>query len=92
MLEGMGTSRVWVRVGVKIPTGYPCPTLPSDILQETPVQVPEGTMAPSRNKTINPACLRVLYNTSSYVPISMNANKLAIAGYLDQFVIMLIFR
>ena len=24
---GMGTLRVGVRVGVKIPTGYPCPTL-----------------------------------------------------------------
>ena len=24
---GMGTLRVWVRVGVKLPTGYPCPTL-----------------------------------------------------------------
>ena len=29
---GMGTLRVWVRVGVKLPTGYPCPTLLADVL------------------------------------------------------------
>ena len=27
LVEGMGTSWVRVRVGLKLPTGYPCPTL-----------------------------------------------------------------
>ena len=65
-------------------TSFLQPT-PPDILQDTPAQVPEGTLAPSCNNTINPACLRALYSTSSYVPVSTNANKLAIAGYLNQF-------
>ena len=56
-----------------------------NIVQDTSVQVPEGTLAPSCNTTINPACLRALYNTSSYVPTSTNVNKLAVAGYLDNF-------
>ena len=47
--------------------------------------VPEGTLAPSCNTTITPACLRALYNTSGYVPISTNVNKLAVAGYLNYF-------
>jgi tripeptidyl-peptidase-1 len=54
-----------------------------NIEQDTSAHVPEGILAPSCNNTINPACLRALYNTSSYVPVSTN-NKLAIAGYLDQ--------
>ena len=44
---------------------------------------PEDTLAPSCNTTITPACLRALYNTSSYVPVSTNVNKIAIAGYLN---------
>ena len=63
-------------------TSFLQPTL--NIIQDTS-SVPEGTLAPSCNKTITPACLRALYNTSSYVPVSTNVNKLAIAGYLDQF-------
>ena len=65
-------------------TSFLQPTL-HNIVQDTSVQVPEGTLAPSCNRTINPACLRALYNTSSYVPVSTNVNKLAIAGYLDLF-------
>ena len=55
-----------------------------DIVQDTP-SASEGTLAPSCNTTITPSCLRALYNTSSYVPVSTNVNKLAIAGYLDNF-------
>jgi tripeptidyl-peptidase I len=65
-------------------TSFLQPT-PPNILQDTSAQVPEGTLSPSCNTTINPACLRALYNTSSYVPVSKDVNKLAIAGYLNQF-------
>jgi tripeptidyl-peptidase-1 len=55
-----------------------------DIVQDT-ILVPEGSVAPRCNLTITPACLRALYNTSSYVPVSTNVNKLAVTGYLDEF-------
>ena len=64
-------------------TSFLQPT-PHDIVQDTS-SVPEGTLARSCNETITPACLRALYNTSSYVPVSTNVNKLAVAGYLDEF-------
>ena len=44
-----------------------------------------STLAPSCNVIITPACLRALYNTSDYVPVSMTTNKLAAAGYLNEF-------
>ena len=47
--------------------------------------VPEGTLAPNCNTTITPACLRALYKTSSYIPLSADVNKLAVSGYLEQF-------
>ena len=56
-----------------------------NIVQDTSVQVPEGTLSPSCNTTITPSCLRALYNTSGYVPVSTKVNKLAIAGYDDEF-------
>ena len=55
-----------------------------NIVQDTS-SVPEGTLASSCNNTITPACLRALYHTSSYVPSSTNVNKIAVAGYLDEF-------
>ena len=64
-------------------TSFLQPTLPN-IVQDTS-SVPEGTLVPNCNLTITPACLRTLYNTSSYVPVSTNVNKLAIAGYLNNF-------
>lgn len=35
--------------------------------------------------TITPACLRALYNTSTYVPTATATNKLGVAGYLQEF-------
>ncbi|KAF6753083.1 subtilisin-like protein [Ephemerocybe angulata] len=35
--------------------------------------------------TVTPACLRALYNTSSYVPVSMGQNQLGVAGYLEEY-------
>ena len=56
-----------------------------DIVVQDTSSVPEGTLSPSCNATITPACLRALYNTSSYVPVSTKVNKLAVAGYGDEF-------
>lgn len=39
----------------------------------------------SCNSQITPACLRALYNTTSYVPKATATNKIGIAGYLDEF-------
>ncbi|KAF9460560.1 peptidase S8/S53 domain-containing protein [Collybia nuda] len=39
----------------------------------------------SCNSVITPACLRALYNTSTYVPKATATNKLGVAGYLDEF-------
>jgi tripeptidyl-peptidase-1 len=66
-------------------TSFLQPTLHNIVQDASSVQVPEGTLAPSCNLSITPACLRALYKTSSYVPVSVNVNKLAIAGYLDKF-------
>lgn len=35
--------------------------------------------------TITPACLRALYNTTSYVPKSTASNKIGIVGYLEEY-------
>ncbi|KAI0831997.1 peptidase S8/S53 domain-containing protein [Trametes gibbosa] len=39
----------------------------------------------SCNTVITPACLRALYNTTSYVPKATDKNSLGVAGYLDEF-------
>ncbi|KAF8074710.1 peptidase S8/S53 domain-containing protein [Lyophyllum atratum] len=39
----------------------------------------------SCSTTITPACLRGLYNTTSYVPQATNVNKLGVAGYLQEY-------
>ena len=44
-----------------------------------------ATVPSSCATTITPACLRALYNTSTYVPQATNVNKLGVAGYLDEF-------
>lgn len=44
-----------------------------------------ATVPSSCASTITPACLRALYNTTSYVPKATNVNKLGVAGYLDEF-------
>ncbi len=44
-----------------------------------------ATVPSSCSTTITPACLRALYNTSTYVPKATNVNKLGVAGYLDEF-------
>ena len=66
-------------------TSFLQPALHNIVHDTSSVQVPDGTLAPSCNATITPACLRALYNTSSYVPVSTDVNKLAIAGYLGNF-------
>ena len=44
-----------------------------------------ATVPSSCSTTITPACLRVLYNTSGYVPAATDKNILGVAGYLDEF-------
>ena len=44
-----------------------------------------ATVPSSCATTITPACLRALYNTTSYVPQATNVNQLGVAGYLDEF-------
>ncbi|KAH9893535.1 peptidase S8/S53 domain-containing protein [Cubamyces lactineus] len=44
-----------------------------------------ATVPSSCNTAITPACLRALYNTTSYVPAATDQNSLGIAGYLDEF-------
>jgi len=64
-------------------TSFLIPTLGNVVQDTTPV--PEGTVAPSCNKTITPACLRALYKTSGYHPTKTDVNKLAVAGYLEEY-------
>ncbi|KAA1467000.1 subtilisin-like protein [Dentipellis sp. KUC8613] len=44
-----------------------------------------ATVPSSCRQTITPACLRALYNTTTYVPKAAATNKLGIAGYLEEF-------
>ncbi|KAL4252873.1 tripeptidyl-peptidase II [Abortiporus biennis] len=44
-----------------------------------------ATVPSSCSTTITPACLRALYNTTTYVPKATATNKLGVAGYLDEF-------
>ena len=34
---------------------------------------------------ITPACLRALYKSKDYVPVSTDKNKIGVAGYLNEF-------
>lgn len=49
------------------------------------VPVSNAVVPSTCTKTITPACLRALYNTSSYVPTQTATNKLGVAGYLGEF-------
>lgn len=44
-----------------------------------------ATVPASCATTITPACLRALYNTTSYTPAATATNKMGIAGYLEEF-------
>jgi tripeptidyl-peptidase I len=44
-----------------------------------------ATVPSSCASTITPACLRALYNTTTYVPQATDVNKLGVAGYLEEF-------
>ncbi|KAJ3491365.1 hypothetical protein NLI96_g751 [Meripilus lineatus] len=46
---------------------------------------PLATVPTSCNTVITPACLRALYNTSTYTPTATARNSLGVAGYLDEF-------
>ena len=44
-----------------------------------------ATVPSSCARTITPACLRALYNTTSYVPQATDVNQLGVAGYLEEY-------
>ncbi|KAI0272273.1 subtilisin-like protein [Gloeopeniophorella convolvens] len=46
---------------------------------------PDAAVPSSCTSTITPACLRALYNTSTYVPAAPGKNTLGISGYLEEF-------
>lgn len=64
-----------------------------DVKPMTSAEVEEASLVPVSNavvpttctRTITPACLRALYNTSTYVPTQTATNKLGVAGYLGEF-------
>lgn len=64
------------------------PKLPSgDIeLQDASVTFVPGTpVPPSCSSAITPTCLRMLYNTLTYLPQATSKNKLGVTGYLQEF-------
>ena len=44
-----------------------------------------GQLAAPCSSTVTPACLRVQYNSSTYLPIYTSRNILGIAGYLGEY-------
>ncbi len=63
------------------------PTIESDADTAHLLKDPHSlaTVPSSCSSTITPACLRALYNTTTYVPAATNKNILGVAGYLDEF-------
>ncbi|KAI0675673.1 peptidase S8/S53 domain-containing protein [Trametes maxima] len=63
------------------------PTIESDVELAKLLKGPTSlaTIPSSCNSVITPACLRALYNTTSYVPKATDKNSLGVAGYLDEF-------
>jgi tripeptidyl-peptidase I len=48
-------------------------------------EIQSGTVPSSCATTITPACLRSLYNSSTYVPKATANNSLGIVGYLEEY-------
>ena len=66
---------------------FDAPTVESDANIAHLLTSPKSlaTVPSSCSTTITPACLRALYNTSTYVPAATDVNILGVAGYLDEF-------
>ncbi|KAF8321188.1 subtilisin-like protein [Clavulina sp. PMI_390] len=45
----------------------------------------DATVPSSCSTTITPSCLRTLYNTASYTPVSYSNNTIGVAGYLKEY-------
>jgi tripeptidyl-peptidase-1 len=55
-------------------------------LQDASVAFVPGTpVPPSCSSAITPTCLRMLYNTLTYLPQAASKNKLGVTGYLREF-------
>jgi len=64
------------------------PKLPNGDLELQDVSatfVPGTPVPPSCSSAITPTCLRMLYNTLTYVPQATSKNKLGVTGYLEQY-------
>ncbi|KAF8491622.1 subtilisin-like protein [Russula emetica] len=65
--------------GPKLPNGDP-------ELQDASATFVPGTPVPlSCSSAITPTCLRMLYNTLTYLPQATSKNKLGVTGYLREF-------
>jgi tripeptidyl-peptidase-1 len=56
-----------------------------DLQDASTTYVPGTPVPPSCSSAITPTCLRMLYNTLTYVPQATSKNKLGVTGYLQQF-------
>lgn len=64
------------------------PITPAELENDAAALLAPGSNAAvpsSCARTITPACLRALYNTSTYTPTQQATNKLGVVGYLGEF-------
>jgi tripeptidyl-peptidase-1 len=64
------------------------PKLPNgdlDLQDASATFVPGTPVPPSCSSAITPTCLRMLYNTLTYLPQAKSKNKLGVTGYLREF-------
>ena len=72
------TSRL-VSNGPKLPNGD------RELQDASATFVPGTPVPPSCSSAITPTCLRMLYNTLTYLPRATSKNKLGVTGYLREF-------
>jgi tripeptidyl-peptidase-1 len=66
-------------------SGFSQPVIASAVGPPDSTMNTNGTISPSCQTSITPACLRALYNTENYVPTETSRNSLGVAGYLNQY-------
>jgi tripeptidyl-peptidase-1 len=65
--------------GPKLPNGDP------ELQDASATFIPGSPVPPSCSSAITPTCLRMLYNTLTYLPQATSKNKLGVTGYLREF-------
>jgi len=58
---------------------------PNTIISSTGQDDHSDPSAQNCSSKVTPACLRALYNSSTYVPCATESNSLGIAGYLEEY-------